>query len=360
MMIYGVVMAGGKGERFWPLSRMSHPKQLLSIISERSMLQDTIDRVVDFIPIPRIRVVSVKELADQVLESVEYLKEENLISEPFGRNTCMAIGLAAAHLYKSDNDAIMVVLSCDHYINPREKLVELLNAGCKIAADKDYLITIGISPTRAETAYGYIERGDAFDRLGNVSVYKIASFKEKPDKVLAQQYYYSRKHLWNSGMFIWSANSILEAIRKHQPMMGEMLDDYMGKIGTDQEDQARLKCYENCEKISIDIAILERAENVLVIEGEVIWDDVGSWQALERIRIPDSDNNVIEGNVFSLESYENTIYNSEPGIISVFGVSDLVIVRSGDIVLVTHKSRVDEIGKVVSRFREDESLEKYT
>jgi mannose-1-phosphate guanylyltransferase len=253
----------------------------------------------------------------------------------------------------------MVVLSCDHSISPREGLIALLDAGCHVASDKDCLITIGISPNRAETGYGYIEQASLYDRYGNVSIFHISKFTEKPDRVTAQRYYYDRRHLWNSGMFIWSTRSILRAMRKHQPDMADLLDEYSKKIGTPDEWEARKQLYLNCEKVSIDIAILEKAENVLVIKGDIMWDDVGSWRALERLKVPDPDNNIICGDVIAVESYESTMYNNTDGVIATLGVSDLVIVRSDNITLVTHRTRADEIGKILEKLRDDEEHEKY-
>jgi mannose-1-phosphate guanylyltransferase len=359
-MIYGVIMAGGKGERFWPISREARPKQLLTITSEKTMLQETIDRVIDFIPLPRIKIVTGQGLSEKLLEAIDYLDESNLITEPTGKSTCMAIGLAAAHLYREDRDAMMVVLSCDHAIRPEEALLEILKVGCRVAADKDYLITIGITPTRAETGYGYIEQAERYDRFGGVSIYKIKKFTEKPDRLVAQQYYYDRRHLWNSGMFIWSAKAILDAIHKFQPEMAKLLDDYTATIGTPDELEARINCYEKCQKVSIDVAILENAENVLVIKGDLMWDDIGSWRALERLNIMNNDNNVIHGDVEAIDTYETTVYNDSDGIITTLGVSDLVIVRSGDIVMVVHKTRADEIAAILERLREDENHRKYT
>ncbi len=359
-MIYGVIMAGGKGERFWPLSRESQPKQLLRITSDKTMLQETIDRVVDFIPLPRIKIVTGENLRGSILGKIDYLADANFITEPFGRNTCMTIGLAAVCLEHEDPDAVMVVLSCDHNISPRAKLIGLLKVGCQVASDKDCLITIGISPTRAETGYGYIEQADLYDRYGDVSIYHITQFKEKPDRITAQQYYYDRKHLWNSGMFIWSARAILDAMHKYQPAMAKLLDEYSETIGTEAEADARRHMYKSCDNISIDVAILEHADNVLVIRGDIDWDDVGSWRALERIRKLDKDNNVVCGDAVTMDTYESTIYNDSTGIITAFGVSDLVIVRSGDIVLVTHKTRADEVAKVLATMRGRDDYEKYS
>jgi mannose-1-phosphate guanylyltransferase len=358
-MIYAVIMAGGKGERFWPLSRETRPKQLLSITSEKTMLQETIDRIVDFIPLPRVKIVTGEDLSSAILGTIEYLSADNIITEPFGRNTCMTIGLAAVHLQHSDPDAVMVVLSCDHNIHPKEKLIEILRAGCRVASDQDCLVTIGISPTRAETGYGYIEQSDLYDRYGSVSIYGITQFKEKPDRVTAQQYYYDRKHLWNSGMFIWSAKAILDAVHRYQPEMAKLLVEYSERIGTEQEAEARRHLYKSCENVSIDVAILESADNVLVIKGDISWDDVGSWRALERIRKLDKDNNVTHGDVLTIDTYESTVYNDSDGIITTLGVSDLVIVRSGDIVMVTHKASADEITKVLRSLRNQSSYDKY-
>ena len=358
-MIYGVIMAGGKGERFWPLSRKSHPKQLLKVMSNKTMLQETIDRIVDYIPLPRIKIITSERLHDPILQAIDYLTDDNLITEPVGKNTCVAIGVVATHIFHEDRNAIMVVLSCDHSIEPSEDLIELLKVGCHVASDKEYLITIGISPSRAETGYGYIEKADLYDHYGNVSIYRIIKFKEKPDRLVAQQYYYDRKHLWNSGMFVWSAKAILDALHKYQPGTAKLLDDYATKIGTDDELDARKFVYENCDNVSIDVAVLEHADNVLVIKGDIKWDDIGSWRALERISSLDQDNNMVHGGVVTVDTYESTIFNEGDGIITTLGVSDLVIVRSGDIVMVAHKSRTDDIAKILKKIREHEDYEKY-
>lgn len=358
-MIYGIIMAGGKGERFWPLSREERPKQLLRITSDRTMLQETIDRVLSLIPLDRIRIVTGENLRRPILDTIGYLADLNLITEPFGKSTCMTIGLAATHLFRDDPEAVMVVLSCDHIIKPQDALIEILKTGTAVASHADFLITIGITPTRAETGYGYIEFGEQYNFPGATPVHHIKGFKEKPDRITAQQYYYDRRHLWNSGMFIWSARSILSALRMYQPQMAKLLDDYATKIGTDEELNCRRYCFEQCEKVSIDIAILERAENALVIRGDIMWDDIGSWRALERLGILDRDNNLIQGSVVAVDTYETTIYNDSDGIIATLGLSDLVVVRSGDIVMVAHKTRADEIALVLDRLRKDDERRKF-
>jgi len=358
-VIYGVILAGGRGERFWPLSRVARPKQLLKLISEKTMLQETIDRILPLIPTERILVVTSEDMVDPILAEVDGLRRENILSEPFGRDTCLAIGLAAEHLRKIDKDAVMVVLSADHIIRPAEKLLEFISIGAQIAADDDHLITIGINPTRAETGYGYIKLGQPYKMFGGISVYEVEAFTEKPKPLVANEYYYGHRHLWNSGMFIWTVESILKAINTCQADIGKNLSDYAPSIGSNSESDARNRLYEASDPISIDFAVLENAENVLTIKGDMIWDDVGSWNALERYKTKDKGNNVIIGEAKLDNTYETTIYNENDGIIVSIGVSDLVIVKTKDIVLVAHKTQVNEVKKILGEISKDNNLKKY-
>lgn len=358
-MVYGVIMAGGRGERFWPLSNERRPKQMLAITNDRSMIEVTIDRLRGYIPMERTVIVTGKNIEEAILARCPTVKKDNLLCEPTGRNTCLAIGLAAVHLQKRDPDAIMVVLSADHLISPAEKLVAVIKAGTQIAAKQDKLITIGIVPSRAETGYGYIEMGEEEWEVDGVSVCTVRGFKEKPRPTVAQQYYHGHKHLWNSGMFIWSIESILTAFEKHIPEMYEQLREYGRHIGTAQEGEACRRLYDEAEPISIDVAILEQADNVLTLRGNFIWDDVGSWMSLQRFRDMDSENNVVEGTAVLVNTYESTIYNDGTGLVAVLGVSDLVIVRSGDVVMVAHKTQLDRIRDLLVRIDKDASLRKY-
>jgi len=358
-LIYGVILAGGKGERFWPLSRAHRPKQLLRLISNKTMLQETIDRILPLIPRERTFIVTSDNMVNPILEDIKTVGRENILAEPRGRNTCLAIGLAAEHLKKIDPKAVMVVLSADHIIRPAERLLEVIKAGAEIALEEDRLITIGIEPTRAETAYGYIKLADLYKTVGNLSVYKVDSFTEKPKRITAQEYYYGRKHLWNSGMFIWSVDSILNSISACQPEMSRLLSEYAAGMGSKLEPQRRRELYEKSDAISIDFAVLENAENVLTIKADIVWDDVGSWNALERYKDKDRENNVVIGRAALSDSYETTVYNDSDGVIVALGVSDLVIVKTNDIVLVTHKTKADDIKKILAEFAGDETLKKF-
>jgi mannose-1-phosphate guanylyltransferase len=356
---YGVIMAGGKGERFWPLSRADKPKQFLKLTSERSMLEETIERVTPLIPVQNMRIVTGESMRTHIMGSISYLSEQQVLTEPFGRNTCLAIGLAAVHLQKADPEAVMVVLSADHLIRPPEKLLRILTIACDIASKHDRLMTIGIVPTRPETGFGYIKLGEQYPDGPDGQVHVVAQFAEKPKSSVAQEYYYSRQYLWNSGMFVWSARSILNAISVCQPDVSELLRQYAETIGTPKEQAARLDLYQRATPISIDYAVLEKATNTLVVKADIVWDDIGSWNALERYKERDSENNVQVGDSILIETYETTVYNDTDGLIACIGLSDLVVVRSGDITLVAHKTKVGQVKEILAKLSQDEVRRKY-
>jgi mannose-1-phosphate guanylyltransferase len=358
-MIHGVILAGGRGERFWPLSRHDHPKQLLRLTSDKTMIEETIERLDGFIALEKILVVTGEHLKEKINSVVPNLKDGNFLLEPMGKNTCLAIGLAAVHISKDDPRGVMVILSSDHLIKPREKLISLLKAGAEVAGEGDHLITIGVVPNRAETAYGYIELGDDFTSAGGINFYNVERFKEKPDPAKAQEYYLDRRHLWNSGMFVWRADVILDSIKQFEPGIYDCLMQYATRRGGPNTHEARGKLYHDCRNISIDFAVLEKAPNVLTMKGDIRWDDVGSWLAMNRIQNRDSQGNVARGDVLLNGSYENIVVNDAEGIIVGYGVSDLVIVRTGEIVMVAHKTRVGEIKDLLSQMAGSENHEKY-
>ncbi|OQX91877.1 MAG: hypothetical protein B6D58_05840 [candidate division Zixibacteria bacterium 4484_95] len=359
-MNYGVILAGGKGERFWPLSTREHPKQLLKLTSNKSMLQETIDRLEGFISLDKILVVTGAELEEKILDDVKSLTAKNLLLEPQGKNTCLALAFAALHINRQDPDGIMVVLSSDHLIQQKEQLIRILDASAKLASQNGQLITIGIIPSRAETGYGYIEMGPKVTEINGIKFYDVMRFKEKPERPKAQEYYLDRKHLWNSGMFVWSVKTFLEAIEKHMPEMHSCLKEYDASLESSTENKAVEHLYQKCENISVDFAIFEKADNVLCVKGDIRWDDVGSWLALQRIHTPNRDGNVTIGEVVLESSFENTVVNDTgKGLIVGFGVSDLVIVQTDKIVMVTHKTRANDIKELLSKFEENEKYQQY-
>ncbi len=358
-MVYGVILAGGRGERFWPLSRVDKPKQFLRLTSDKTMLEETILRIEPFIPIDNVRIVSGESMSEHILTSADYIKPDQVLREPKPRNTCLAVGLAAVHLAKEDPHAVMVVLSADHLVRPAERLLQIIEDGCAIASVEDKLITIGIAPTRPETGYGYIKLGEPFSTERKSQVFHVGAFAEKPKAVVAQEYYYSRKYLWNSGMFVWSAKAILRAIKECQPEMSSLLSVYSEDIGTDREAVARNELYEKAISISIDYAVLEKTRDVLAIKADIVWDDVGSWGALERYKKLDSDNNVIIGDCVGLDTFETTVYNDGEGVVATLGVSDLVVVCSQGITFVAHKAKLGQIKDLLTEIGKDEKSKKY-
>ena len=358
-MVYAVILAGGKGERFWPMSRSGHPKQLLKITSDKTMLQETIDRVSELIPIERTLVVIGENIKKDILQKIPFLKEENLLIEPMGKNTCVAIGLAAAYLSLKDPQATMVILSSDHLIKPKERLLKILEAGIKVAQATEHLVTIGIIPNRPEIGYGYIELGDLLNSIDGISVYKVKSFKEKPNRTVAQQYYLDRQHLWNSGMFIWTVKAFLKAVSQFAPDISTKLSQIAKSLSLPQANEILRKTYQEVENISVDCAILEKSPDVLTIKADIIWDDIGSWLALERVKEKDRDNNVLIGDTKVIDTFESIVLNEGEGIITTLGVSDLVIVKTDDIVLVAHKAKIPYIKDLLSKLAGDKRTEKF-
>lgn len=358
-MEYAVIMAGGRGVRFWPLSRQARPKQLLPILSEKTMLEETIDRILPMVPLDHVVVVTDCELRESILDRISSLGPEHFIAEPYGKNTCLAIGLAAVELRKRDPEAVMIVLSSDHLIQPTEKLLDILREGVRIARRGEYLVTIGINPDRPETGYGYIHIGSQFASENGIHSYQVEAFKEKPDRPTAQVYYQSRQHLWNSGMFIWSAQSILQSIERYQPVLKKALEKYAARIDAPDQETALRELYNNAKSISIDVAVLEEADNVVVIKGDLKWDDVGSWLALQRIRKTGLDGNVQIGEVLNFNSYETTVVNDGDGVVVCFGVSDLVVVKTDNIFMVAHKSQMPQLKKLLKKIGDDEKLRQY-
>jgi mannose-1-phosphate guanylyltransferase len=356
---YAIIMAGGRGERFWPLSRGSRPKQFLKLTSDKTMLEETIERVEPLIQVENLRIVTTEAMTRQVQSEMPHIPKESILVEPIGRNTCLAIGLAAVHLRHDNNHAVMVVLSADHLIRPAAKLLQILRDGMAIAAMEEVLITIGIVPTRPDTGYGYIKFGKLYREEGQSTVYDVSAFAEKPKASLAQEYYFTKQYFWNSGMFIWSAKAIMNAIHRCVPEMGEQLETYAKTIGTSRELEARAELYRVATSISIDYAVLEHADNVKVIKGDFIWDDVGSWNALERYKDRDSDNNVLIGETVQLNTYETTVYNDAEGLVACIGVSDIVVVRSGETTLVVHKTKTASVKELLAKLAEDEKYKKY-
>ncbi len=350
-MTFAVIMAGGRGERFWPRSRMAAPKQFLNLIGDKTMLQLTVERVKDLVGISGTYIVTGSDFKDIIMEQVPYLPEENILIEPFGRDTAAAIGLAALILERKDPREVMIVLPADHYISDISQFHEVMKKAVGAACRGKEIVTIGITPHRPETGYGYICQGEMKDNFAGVTAYRVFEFVEKPDYAKAVRLLACGNYLWNSGMFIWRVDLIRQLIEKYTPLLAQGLNRIGQAMGTEQYPVVLEEVYSQLPKISVDYGILEKADNVLVMQGDFGWDDIGSWTALERYTDKDSRGNIIEGRGVLLDTTDTFIYSPDKTV-GVIGVEGLIVVNHRDSMLVCRKDRAQEIKKVVQALKD--------
>ena len=350
MIRTALIMAGGKGERFWPRSRQSLPKQFLSLTDDKkTMIQLTVERISPIVNIEDVYVVTNEQYRDLVTEQLPELPEDNIICEPIGRNTAPCIGLGCMKILKKYEglDPTVIVLPSDHLIKHNAIFKEALFDACDVAESGPNLVTIGITPNYPETGYGYIKYDE---NVIYKESYGVRSFVEKPDLTTAKNYLAEGTYLWNSGMFIWSANTIIEEFKKHLPDMFEKLNQIEPSLNTKEERKTIKNIFPDFESISIDYGIMEKAENIYIIPGNFGWDDVGSWLAVSRINHTDSNNNHIVGNVIDLDVNNCTI-EAEDKLIAAIGISDMIVIDSGDAILISSKSKAGDIKKILAELR---------
>lgn len=362
-MLCALIMAGGKGTRFWPLSTEKKPKQFLNLLGKDTMIQMTVNRIKDLIPIDRIFVVTSKEYIELVKEQLPELPFDNIIVEPMGKNTAPCIALSAFYINKRVQDATIAVLPSDHLILDDKKFRETLAIADKfVDKNNDAIVTIGMKPDRAETGYGYIklkmENGEW--RINNQlkidngqltmkeqKIFRVERFVEKPDKETAERYLNDGNYLWNGGMFIWKAITILKLTKMYLKNTFNVLSEVAAAV--DEEYEAVLqKNYENVDSISVDYGIMEKADNIYVIPGDFGWDDVGTWNAVLRYRKKDANNNIfMGGKVINIDGNNNiAVSNGKPIIIA--GISDAFVVESDEAIVVTRKENLGNIKSIKS------------
>ena len=357
MNVYGVIMAGGGGTRFWPLSRQSRPKQLLNLSGKELMINETIDRISSVIPKKDIFIVTNSLQYNEMCKATtNRIKPEHILEEPMGRNTTACIGYAAIKILKEYGDGVMCIFPSDHYIKDEIGFSKTLEMAVDEAVTRDVLVTIGITPTYPATGYGYIRHIDEpnagddgnciHGKSTNGAIKKVLEFKEKPDEKTAQMYIESGEYSWNSGMFIWKASVILNEIKKFLPDIYRKLMQMYEKFETDEEKETISKIYPTIESISIDYGIMEKSKNVEVIPADFGWNDVGSFDNLDAMYDKDEDDNIIKGDFIGIDSTDCVILSKDK-LIATIGMKDVVIVESEDAILVCDKSRAQDVKKIV-------------
>ncbi|MFC1564442.1 mannose-1-phosphate guanylyltransferase [candidate division KSB1 bacterium] len=351
-MLFGIIMAGGIGKRFWPMSRNSKPKQFLNLYGDKNMLQMTVDRLQPVIKNEDIFVITNKDHVKLVKDSQSGVPSGNIIGEPLVRDTAPCIALSAILALNKDPDAVQVVLPADHLITDVKEFQRIIRLGADLASECNCLITIGIEPSRPETGYGYIQYDSVIadsklpENFQGKNILKVKAFAEKPNLATAQRFIESGDFLWNSGIFIWRASAILNEIGENLPDLYDSICRLEDHIGKDTFKAELLKSYKEIKSISIDYGVMEDASHVYVIKGNPGWSDVGSWEEYYKLHDKDENGNVIVGECETLEANNNLII-SDDKLVAAVGLEDFVIVNSDNAILICPKSRTQEIKNVV-------------
>ena len=350
---FAVIMAGGGGTRLWPISRRKHPKHLLPLVGERTLFQSTLDRLEGLVPAERVYVVTTAEQEQDLKTQAPVLPGENFLIEPMPRGTASVIGLAAVALAKRDPQAVMLVLPADHFIGNLTKFHQVLRVAVQVAR-KDYLVTLGITPTFPATGYGYIQRAAALPDKFDLPVFRMMQFIEKPDKSQAGNMLAGGDYSWNSGMFIWRTSCILEEISRQMPDLKTTLDKIEAKWGGPEQVPIIDTTWPQLNSETIDYGIMEHAANVAVLPaGGLEWSDVGSWDSLFDLLPSDGEGNVdAKGEHLSFGTHNSLIYSAGQKLIVTIGVDDLIVVDSEDALLICHRNQTQNVRQVIDKLKE--------
>jgi mannose-1-phosphate guanylyltransferase len=358
---FAVIMAGGGGTRLWPISRKDRPKQLLPLIAEESLFQATVKRLDGLFPADHIFVVTVGDQVQLLKNQAPGIPEGNFLVEPFPRGTASVIGLAAAVLHRRDPQAIMAVLPSDHFIRNKDLFHLFIKIAAEVAAD-DYLVTLGISPSFPATGYGYIQRGEQLPEKYPYPVYTVRRFKEKPDEAAAREMVLTGDHSWNSGMFIWKTSRIMSEMARQMPALKTAVDEISMADGTSLFDTVVENVWQGLANETIDYGIMEHADRVAVLPaGGLEWSDVGSWDSLFDVLIPDKDGNIVfSSHLMALDTHNSLVYGNRDGrLVVTIGVDDLIIVDGGDVLMVCRKDQAQRVRQIVTSLKNSDK-EHYT
>ncbi len=357
MKQFAVIMAGGVGTRFWPQSREAYPKQFLTLFGNRSLIQQTVDRIAKRIPHEQILIITNERYIGLVNQQLPEIPRENVLGEPIAKNTAPCVALAAEVIHQRVGDAVMAVLPADHIIFDETTFLNIMDSAFEKAHQHDAIVTVGIEPSHPETGYGYIH----FDKstahkLGNHEVHPVFGFKEKPTLEKAQEFLQTGAYLWNSGMFIWSTDTIRNAFKTCLPEMFNLaLDSFAGSNGTVSKEQLQT-FFESCESISVDYGIMEKASSVFVVPGSFGWNDVGSWSAVYDLQEKNDQGNVTKTDLHSLVNTKNSYVSSQSGkLIALVGVENLAVIETDDAILVCNLEASQDVKKVVESLKEEKA-----
>lgn len=348
MKVTALIMAGGKGERFWPRSRKKNPKQFLCLTGDgKTMIQQTVERIRPLVELEDIYVVTNRDYKQLVKEQLPELPEENILCEPVGRNTAPCIGLGAVYMRRRYEDAVMLVLPSDHQIKYKGMYLNVLREAIKIAEERENLVTLGITPNAPETGYGYIKFNP---EITQGRAFAVDKFVEKPNVAKAKEYLESEEYMWNSGMFAWKISTIMKSMEDKLPSIYEGLKKIEDAIGTEDEEAVVNGAFEIFPSESIDYGILEKESNIYVLPGTFGWDDVGSWLSLERMKPVNDSGNVVDGNAMTV-NVKNCIIEGSDKLIAAIGIHDLIIVDTKDATLICSKDSTADIKKIVENLK---------
>ncbi len=355
---YAVILAGGRGERFWPLSRADHPKQFIALFGGRPLLTLAVERLDGLIPADRVLVITSRDLVDATRTAAANIPPHNIIGEPMGRDTAAAVALACGLVRQRDPDGVVCILTADQLMTDVNTFRRTLDDSLRVAAQDDVIVTIGITPTYPATGFGYIRAGELRDTSTATRFFKADAFVEKPEEHTAARYIAEGKYYWNAGMFIWHTRVMQHALATHIPVLADLAETVAALDSCHDVDAALNAIYPSLSKISIDYAVMEHAQNIIVAEGNFGWDDVGTWSALAGHFVPDIEGNIAIGGTETLDARNNIIV-SENHLTAVIGISDLVVVQAPGVTLVCPKSRAQDVKAMLRRVASRPDGEKY-
>jgi mannose-1-phosphate guanylyltransferase len=347
-MLHAIIMAGGSGTRFWPKSRRNRPKQLLKLHGDRSLLQQTFDRIVPFVSADQIRVVTGADQVDAIAHQLPEVPFDNLLAEPAPRDTAACVALAAMSVVHADPEGVMIVMPADHVIRPQDAFIRTIQAALEvIQEDPLALVTFGIKPTRPETGYGYIEHAEQISSPGGIALYRVEQFREKPDRATAEEFLETGRFSWNSGIFVWRAQTILDALAKYRPSLYKSMVPILKAFGTHTFHNVLKNTFPSLERVPIDKAVMEKSDHVRMLEVQFDWNDVGDWRALSDLETKDESGNVRQGAVHLADCQNCIVSNDDEKLIAALGLEDIVIVQSGGVTLVASKEKLDGLKSLV-------------